>query len=111
MGTRVITLKLTATELLAVEKIMETGKYDSRSSLLRAGLGAIFERHKLDKSFDRQIEFERSTHTPRQTSVKRKIFLQNVVTLDDPDGVDYSLGFETPEPTKPKKPKLKKITV
>jgi len=111
MGTRVITLKLTATELLAVEIIMDTGKYDSRSSLLRAGLGAIFDRHKLDKSFDRQIEIERSTHAPRHTSVKRKLEFQSRVMLDDSDGVDYSLGFETIEATKPEKKKRKKVTV
>lgn len=77
MGTRVITMKLTATEVLAIETIMESGKYDSRSSLLRAGLGAIFDRHKLDKSFDRQIESERSIHAPRATRVKRKLDLSS----------------------------------
>ena len=87
MRTQSITLKLTPTEYLAIETIMESGKYESRSAMLRAGLGSIFDQHKLDKSFDLAIEQERSVHKPRPSTAKRyfaKDIAKPNVHMDEP---------------------------
>lgn len=69
-GTIPVNVKLTVTEKLAIDVLCQEGRYDSRSGAIRAGLGLLFSHHKLDKSFDRAIEQERSIHTPRRRKLK-----------------------------------------
>lgn len=60
-----VNVKLTKTEKFALDTIIESHCFDSRSAALRAGLGLLFEYAKLDKSFDAKIEKERRLHRPR----------------------------------------------
>jgi len=100
MRTQSITLKLTPTEYLAIEAIMESRAYDSRSALLRAGLGFVFDRHKLDKSFDQAIERERTVHKPRPSTARR--YFSKDIAVPDPDEILVDVGLL---------PKKKKVAV
>ncbi len=69
--TRPVCLKLTPTELQAIEDLVCLGKYPSISSAIRAGIGMLFEHHGLNSEADRRIESERRIHRPRAGKVVR----------------------------------------
>ena len=66
--TTVVPLRLTPTELTTLDEIAATGLYDSRSAVIRAGLGMVFEKHHIDYNSEKKIESERNIHRPRKAT-------------------------------------------
>ena len=64
--TRPINVKLTEAEELMLRVLVAEKGYDSFSSVLRAGLGMIAEKHCLDVLYAREIEQERRRHPTRR---------------------------------------------
>jgi Arc/MetJ-type ribon-helix-helix transcriptional regulator len=64
--TGAVNVKLTPTERLFLDVLVQDRKYETRSAALRAGLGLLMTHHKADKSFDQAIERERQMHPPRR---------------------------------------------
>jgi Arc/MetJ-type ribon-helix-helix transcriptional regulator len=65
MATHAVTVKLTQMELHALDDLVLLGAVESRSAGLRAGLGCLFDKHKLTADAEREIETERRYHSPR----------------------------------------------
>ncbi len=68
--TQVIPVRLTKTEVEQLDTIADTGIYESRSGAIRAGLGLLYEKHKIDYNTERKIEAERKDHKPRRAPAK-----------------------------------------
>lgn len=64
--TKVIPIRLTASEVLAIDALIESGRFDTRAGVIRAGLGTVFEKYKESRVLDRDIERERRLHPPRK---------------------------------------------
>lgn len=64
-ATRGISVKLTKTEAALVDELVRQQRYDSRSGVIRAGLGAIFDKYPFCRQAEIEIERERSIITPR----------------------------------------------
>jgi Arc/MetJ-type ribon-helix-helix transcriptional regulator len=64
--TQPVQVKLTATEKLYLNVLVDQHGYPTRSAALRAGLGMLMTKHKMHKSFDEAIEKERRVHPPRK---------------------------------------------
>jgi Arc/MetJ-type ribon-helix-helix transcriptional regulator len=73
MGVHVICIKLVDGELAALDQLQLLGNFESRSGVLRAGLGLLFEKHKLKKSAELAIEAQREKHRPRSRMVRRLV--------------------------------------
>jgi Arc/MetJ-type ribon-helix-helix transcriptional regulator len=83
-------MKLTETELKCADKIVGSGKYPTRSSLLRHGLGKIFEQEGITRVDELRIEKERAVHKPSQgqkKKAKRKRIKAKVEDMID-DAID-----------------------
>lgn len=63
---RVITLRLTATELAAVDELIGRGHYLSRTDLLRQGMMDILRASKLSAEARQTIQLERQVHGLRR---------------------------------------------
>ncbi len=64
--TRIVNVKLTPTELQAIDDLVKLHRFETRSAVIRAGLGFVFEKFKLSREADRKIEDERRIHRPRR---------------------------------------------
>jgi Arc/MetJ-type ribon-helix-helix transcriptional regulator len=62
-----VNVKLTLTEHVVLNRIVAAGHYESKSAAIRAGLGVIFEKHKITKEEEMRIEKERRFHYPRRS--------------------------------------------
>jgi hypothetical protein len=68
--TQSVQMKLTATERMILNRLVDNHWYESRSAAMRAGLGLLFEKHGLTKAEETQIEHERRMHAPRKNFYK-----------------------------------------
>lgn len=92
--TRPISLKLTDTEELVLRVLCTDYGYDSFSAVLRAGLGAMATKHKLDASFDQEIEQERRQHQPRRNfRSHKKITVKRNGQKEESTGPDIFAGL------------------
>lgn len=66
MSTTLVGLKLTATELLALDQLLASGHYETRSAALRAGLLLLLDQHKLKREARSAIQVERLGHPMRR---------------------------------------------
>lgn len=66
MPTRLVAVKLTATEFQAVEQLVEHGRYDSLSAVLRTGLVLLLRQEQIKPAALQAIRLERITHGMRR---------------------------------------------
>lgn len=64
--TQPVHVKLTETERAFLDNLVQEKRYESRSSAIRAGLGMLFEKHKMPQAMEAEIEKERRRHQPRR---------------------------------------------
>ncbi len=67
MALRFVGVKLVPAEMQALDQLVVLFRYSSRSSVLRAGLHILFERHKLKPDVQSSITRERRRHPPRES--------------------------------------------
>ncbi len=71
MATKLVALKLTPTEALALAQLVEHGPYKSISAALREGLMYVLESNSLSTDAADQIRLERMKHVMRRTATKK----------------------------------------
>lgn len=71
--TIIVNVKLTPAELRGLDLIIGKSAYETRSAVLRAGLGMLFEKLCVDNLVDRDIEYERRIHRPRSRRKAKKV--------------------------------------
>ena len=64
--TQPVHLKLTVTERIVLDRLVRNKWYETRSAALRAGLGMLFDKHKITKEEEQAIERERMRNPPRR---------------------------------------------
>lgn len=63
---KITPVRLTETELAVVDELVRHKNFDSRSSVLRAGLGMLMDQMKIKRTTEIAIECERKRHPPRR---------------------------------------------
>lgn len=70
--TQKVTIKLTPTEVLAIQDLLDRGRFDSVSAAIRAGLDDTFDKHCVHPHLLRAIHSERRIHAPRKRRRREK---------------------------------------
>ena len=65
--TQPVQVKLVPAERCFLDGLVTKKHYESRSAALRAGLGLLMAKHKIDMELDQAIERQRRMHQPRRS--------------------------------------------
>lgn len=71
MATRLVAVKLTETELQALQGLVDLGRFETLSAAMRAALMLLFEQHKIKSDARRQMRMERIQHRQRRRKEPR----------------------------------------
>lgn len=70
IATQIVPIRLTPTEIEELDRIRKVGGFESRSGVMRAGLGMLMDKWGTLKQTDAQIEKERYVCRPRAATMK-----------------------------------------